>query len=103
MDKSDKEMVLTGIVLDETHVFTLQEIKEKFHIEDAFLNEMVEYGLFEITAPEVDLPTLRRIQTVVHLHHDLEVNLAGAAVVLQLLDELEGLRVQMSIMEKHFK
>jgi chaperone modulatory protein CbpM len=45
---------------------------------------------------------LRRIKTALRLQRDLEVNLAGVALVLDLLDQLKELETQMSLFEKHF-
>jgi len=39
--------------------------------------------------------SVRRILTVVHLQQDLGVNLAGAALALELLERIEGLRRQL--------
>ena len=38
---------------------------------------------------------LRRARVAVHLQRDLGVNTAGAALVLQLMDEIEALRAQL--------
>lgn len=50
-----------------------------------------------------DLVQLRRIKTALRLQHDLEINLQSAALVLDLLEELETLRAQAKLLEKHFK
>ncbi|HEB87225.1 MAG TPA: hypothetical protein ENI68_09475, partial [Gammaproteobacteria bacterium] len=39
-------------------------------------------------------PSLRRARIAVHLQQDLGVNLVGAALVLDLMEELESLRRQ---------
>lgn len=49
-----------------------------------------------------DLAELKRIKTALRLQHDLEVNLQGVAVVLQLLDEMDDLRIKLELLEKHF-
>lgn len=49
-----------------------------------------------------DLIQLRRVQTALRLQQDLELNLAGAALVLDLLEELEKLRAHTQLLEKHF-
>jgi chaperone modulatory protein CbpM len=59
--------------------------------------EMVEEGIVE---PEGQRPSawrfngimLRRVQTIVHLERDLDVNLPGAALIVELIDELEVLK-----------
>jgi chaperone modulatory protein CbpM len=38
--------------------------------------------------------SVRRTRTVVHLRRDLGLNLAGAALALELLDRIENLRAQ---------
>ena len=53
---------------------------------------MVEWGLLEVegNSPEewrFDARALRRAQTAFRLQADLGVNLAGAAVIVELLDE----------------
>lgn len=108
MDKN-KEIILTGIVVDNSYFFTIEEVKNKLNIADEILDEMLAYGLFEpaqdaaTTNLVVDLKGLNRIEKAWHLYQDLEVNMSGAAVILELLDELNELRSQMAIMEKHFK
>lgn len=49
-----------------------------------------------------ELVDLHRIKTALRLQHDLEVNLAGAALALDLLEQLEDLRRRMKSLEKHF-
>lgn len=39
-----------------------------------------------------DSRALKRLQKTIHLQRDLRVNLAGAALVLDLLEEVEELR-----------
>jgi chaperone modulatory protein CbpM len=43
--------------------------------------------------------SLRRVQTVWRLQHDLGLNLAGAALALDLLEEIEGLRTRLGYFE----
>ena len=39
--------------------------------------------------------SVRRTRTVIHLQRDLGVNLAGAALGLELLDSIDDLRTQL--------
>lgn len=50
-----------------------------------------------------DLAELKRIQRALRLERDLELNLSGVAVVLDLLDEMENLRARVQLFEKHYK
>jgi chaperone modulatory protein CbpM len=87
---------------------TLEELCEVCHVPSGFIYDLIEY---EIVYPRgkqqeewmFDLDDLKRIQTILRLQRDLEVNLSGAIVVLDLLEELEELRAQIELMQKHFK
>jgi chaperone modulatory protein CbpM len=62
--------------------------------------EMVDEGLVEPAGagPEdwrFRGPALQRVQTALRLSHDLRVNLAGAALALELMDERDDLRRQL--------
>lgn len=83
----------------------INELIEICHINEAYLEDLVEYHVITINAPlekvEFDLDQLARIQRAIRLQRDLEVNMAGAALILDLLDELNELRTHASILEKH--
>jgi chaperone modulatory protein CbpM len=44
---------------------------------------------------------LRSLQTVSRLQRDLGVNLAGAALALELIEEVESLRTRIAVLESH--
>lgn len=83
----------------------LQEVCEVCRINEAYLHDLVEYDVITITVPleqvVFDLDQLNRIKTALRLQRDLEVNMAGAALILDLLDELHDLRTRTEILEKH--
>ena len=79
-------------LLDETARVSASELCRLCSADLASLVEMVDWGLLEVegNSPEewhFDARALRRAQTVVRLQTDLGVNLAGAAVIVELLDE----------------
>jgi chaperone modulatory protein CbpM len=49
-----------------------------------------------------DLVQLQRIQTALRLQRDFEVNVAGAALALDLLDEMKRLRAHTELLERYF-
>ena len=91
------EKVLTGLIVDEEMTLTLAELSRACCVHAEWIVELVEEGILE---PQGDAPTgwrfsgssLRRARMAVHLQRDLGVNLAGAALALDLMDELESLR-----------
>lgn len=88
---------LPGMIVDENTGLTLAEISRACAVHAEMVMEMVAEGLL---MPEGNEPQfwrftslhLRRANQALRLQHDLGVNLAGAALALQLLDELEILR-----------
>jgi chaperone modulatory protein CbpM len=87
----------SGIVLDETVKLSLVDVCEACRVDAESIFEMVNEGIVD---PEGSEPmnwrfntiALRRLQTAIHLQRDLGVNLPGAALALDLLEELESLR-----------
>jgi chaperone modulatory protein CbpM len=48
-----------------------------------------------------DMAQLKRLRTALRLQRDLELNAAGIALVLQLLEEMEALRSQAEMLNRH--
>lgn len=95
--------------LTETELFslTLEELCENTGISSSFVMELVEYEVItpQITARSehrIDVTQLQRIQTALRLQRDLEVNLSGIAIILDLLEERENLRNKIALLEKHY-
>ena len=93
-----KEIVgLSGIVLDEETCLNLNELCRLCNISADAVIDMIEEG---VLTPGGRMPRewifcgadVRRVQIVVRLQRDLRVNLPGAALALDLLEELEILR-----------
>ncbi len=90
---------LIGEVYDETAEITVTELCEVCSVESAMIEQFVAEGILDpITGRPDELrfrcTSVRRIRTVVRLQQDLGVNLAGAALALELLDRIEDLRRQ---------
>lgn len=85
---------------------TFSQLCEACHLPEALVQELIAH---EILHPSGQHPTdwvfdmvqLQRAQTAARLQRDLEVNLAGIALVLDLLEERESLREHVALLEKH--
>lgn len=96
MNEHSKES-LRGVVLDERVTFTLREFCQACGIETELVVQMVDEGVIE---PAVEGErewrfygqSLVRAQTALRLVRDLDVNWPGAALALDLLDELDRLQ-----------
>ena len=85
---------------------TLQELCEVCNISADIIHDLMAYDIIHPTCSAEQqwvfgLTELRRIKTALRLQHDLELNLAGVALVLDLLDEVEELRARADILERH--
>jgi chaperone modulatory protein CbpM len=88
---------LRGVVLDERVTFTLTELCQACGVETELVVEMVREGVIEPAgADEREWRfhglSLVRAQTALRLVRDLDVNWPGAALALDLLDELDRLQ-----------
>ena len=97
------------VIIDssEETVLTLDEICESCQLTFDFIDELVKYDIIQREQENTEewlfnLYQLRRIKMAQRLQHDLEVNLAGVAVILDLLDELDDVRARLTLLEKHY-
>lgn len=94
---SDENELLGGTVLDERAVFTLRELCDACGVRTELVIEMVEEGVIE---PFGGAPAdwrfpgsaVTRAYRAIRLTRDLRVNWPGAALALDLLEEVERLR-----------
>ena len=92
--------IITGTLVEDDRQFTLADLCRSCGVPAEVVTEMVEYGIIEpcgetVTTWQFSGSCLWRVTTVVHLQRDLEVNLAGAALALDLLEEVRELRRQL--------
>lgn len=85
------------VLLDETVQFSLAELCSSCEVTEELIVEIVAEGIVE---PQGAVPAewrftglaLARVQRVLRLQRDFGVNLPGAALALDLLEEVERLR-----------
>lgn len=92
----DKD-ILQADVFDEERRLSLDELSELCGARSTLIIQLVEEGVLE----PADLHAsrwvfsgscVRRVRTAIRLQRDLDVNLPGIALALELLEELESLR-----------
>ncbi len=87
-----------GVVVEEELRFTLVELSRACRVDAAQLIMLVEEGVLEPQqgdGPEAwqfGGPSLQRARAASRLARDLELGVAGTALVLDLLDEIEQLK-----------
>ena len=91
---------LSGPIFDETTEITIVQLREVCSVETKLVDEMIEEGILEPTRGSSEerrftYGCVRRIRTVNRLQRDLGINLAGAALALELLERIENLKAQL--------
>jgi chaperone modulatory protein CbpM len=95
MDEKDQSAPPVELI-DEQRTFTLAELCRCFAIEAELVEALVEQGILEPAGRRgyhwcFPASSLRRTRITLHLQRDLGVNLAGAALALDLLERIEEL------------
>lgn len=94
---------LSGVVLEELNELTLTELSHACAVQADCIVELVEEGLIVPRGREPHRwrfsgVQMRRATLALRLQRDLGVNLAGAALAVQLLEEVEALRTRLRAM-----
>jgi chaperone modulatory protein CbpM len=103
--RDEKLPVMSGLILDETTTLTLDELSCACSVRVERIIELVDEGILEPVGRDLGEwcfpgPSLGRARIAMHLQRDLDINLAGVALVLDLLDELESLRARLRRLEE---
>lgn len=102
----DNQTVVTAVLIDEHTTISIVDVCQRCGISEDVLLEMIEHGLFSQQVAYsknmyFDEKKIGRIQAASRIQHDLDVNVPGVVLVLELLDELEQLRNQLHILQHH--
>jgi chaperone modulatory protein CbpM len=103
--KNEKSTPVSGDLLEDDEELSLQELCRACELSEKQVVEMVEYGVIDPVGGEpaewrfVGV-SLHRVRITRNLQRDLGVNTPGAALALELLEELEQLRARLQRLEK---
>ncbi len=95
--RSAQPDALPGVIFEEHAVLSIDELSRLCAVDRTYIVELVEEGVLnvvEVQAKEWRFSgaALRRARTALRLQRDLEINLPGVALALELLEEIEELR-----------
>jgi chaperone modulatory protein CbpM len=110
---SADDHLLTGEIIDEHTLLTVEELCRFCGIDRTYIVALVEEGVLSVARIDTISPsdaaapadaaqwrfagtTVRRARTALRLQRDLEINLPGVALALELLEQLERLRRQLN-------
>jgi chaperone modulatory protein CbpM len=92
--------VIAGVIFDDTAIFSITDLSRMCAVDRTHIERFIEEGV--LNAVEVRSEwhftgaTLRRARIALRLERDLELNLAGVALALDLMEELEQLRRELA-------
>lgn len=97
--------LLNGSILEDGEQLSLNELCRACQVPAEVILEMVEYGLIEPQGREparwrFSGMSLRRVRCAQRLQQDLGVNTPGAALAVELLEEMERLRRRLARLER---
>ena len=93
----------TGIVPEEPTELTLADVCRACAVQTEFIVELVDEGVLSPVGREPQrwrftYTHLRRARVASRLQRDLGLNLAGTALALELLEEIEALRARLQVL-----
>jgi chaperone modulatory protein CbpM len=103
------EMIHTevGIIVEESDQLSFVSLCRYCALPTKTVIKMVNRGIIEPVNPSQSYSqwqftrlALLRVQTALRLQRDLDVNLAGAVLAIELLDEIKQLRQQLGALKK---
>jgi len=105
MTRRELQDVLSGHILEEDIQLTLGDLSRGCAVQAVRIIELVDEGILE---PGGNDPrewrfsgsSLQRARVALRLQQDLEVNLSGAALILDLLEQMEQLQNRLRLLER---
>ena len=93
---------IEGQIIDERTEISIVQLCRICAVEAEMVERLVEEGVIEPTRHEKDAlyfpqSSLKRTRVVMRLRSDLGVNLAGAALALELLDRIDKLQSELDL------
>lgn len=102
----EKHPVPVGEILDESVKLSLTELAQRGSVHIEIIVELVQEGVLEPQGEKPEQwrftgPDLIRLRRALNLQRDLDLNLPGIALAIDLLEELDELRAKIERMERH--
>jgi chaperone modulatory protein CbpM len=101
---SSEDQALAGAIFEETALLTVKDLSRMCAVDERHIVEFVEEGVLSVV--EIDTvewhftgAAVRRARLALRLERDLEINLAGVALALELMEELQTLRRKLKATE----
>src|ERR1700682_5611515 len=97
---SSEDQALPGAIFEESAVLTVKDLSRMCEVDERHIVEFVEEGVLNVVELRSEWhftgDALRRARLALRLERDLELNLAGVALAIDLIEELQRLRRELA-------
>ena len=95
--------ILSGYIIEDETRLTLRQLCDACAVRAEYIIELVDEGFIEPSGVEkshwcFNGISIKRVQKAKRLQHDLGINLAGVALAIELIDEIDFLRSRLDRM-----
>ena len=98
--------LLSTIVIEIEPELTMEELCQAFSVTPDYIDELMGYGVIQPIHPSDNIlrfnaENIRRLRRMVRLQREMELNIPGAALAIELLDEIERLKSELALWQKN--
>lgn len=95
--------IISGCIIEDETRLTLRQLCDACAVRAEYIIELVDEGFIEPSGVEkshwcFNGISIKRVQKAKRLQHDLGINLAGVALAMELIDEIDFLRSRLDRM-----
>lgn len=81
------------------NLITVTEFCTGQHVDTSFISTLHQYGFIELTTIEqtnfLIVDELPRVEKIIRLHNDLDINLEGIDAIIHLLEKIDAMENEM--------
>ena len=85
------------------NLIPIDQLCTHYHVEMSFFNGLKEFDLIEITTIKqthyLHTDRINELEKIIRLHQELYINLEGIDTVLNLLDKIDVLQTELSVIK----
>ncbi len=93
--------------MENEQLIPAEECCTNYNIEYSFISSLQQYGLLEITTIKetrfLTINELQKLEKMIRLHYELEINLEGIEAITHLLDKVEYMQTEMTSLQNRLR
>lgn len=78
-----------------------------YQVEYSFISDLERFGLIEITSDDtanyIPQNQLQKLEQIIRLHYDLNINLEGIDAIAHLLDRVKNMQSEITLLKNRLK